>query len=69
MSKLEELIQQYCPDGVEYKPLGDYLSYEQPTKYLVVNTKYDESYLTPVLTAGQSFGTLTHHFEYFSKNI
>ena len=55
MSKLEELIQQYCPDGVEYKPLGDYLSYEQPTKYLVVNTKYDDSYLTPVLTAGQSF--------------
>ena len=55
MSKLEELIQQYCPDGVEYKPLGDCLSYEQPTKYLVVNTKYDDSYLTPVLTAGQSF--------------
>lgn len=23
MSKLEELIEQYCPDGVEYKPLGD----------------------------------------------
>lgn len=22
MSKLEELIQKYCPDGVEYKPLG-----------------------------------------------
>lgn len=22
MSKLEELIQRYCPDGVEYKPLG-----------------------------------------------
>lgn len=55
MSKLEELIQQYCPDGVEWKPLGDYLSYEQPTKYLVANTKYDDSYLTPVLTAGQSF--------------
>lgn len=23
MSKLDELIQQYCPDGVEWKPLGD----------------------------------------------
>ena len=23
MSRLEELIQQHCPDGVEYKPLGD----------------------------------------------
>ena len=55
MSKLKELIQQYCPDGVEYHPLGDYLSYEQPSKYLVESTKYDDSYPTPVLTAGQSF--------------
>ena len=23
MSRLEQLIQQYCPDGVEYKPLGE----------------------------------------------
>lgn len=23
-SKLDELIQQYCPDGVEYKKLGDF---------------------------------------------
>ena len=23
-SKLEELIQKYCPDGVEYKNLGDF---------------------------------------------
>lgn len=55
MSRLEELIEQYCPDGVEWKALGDYLSYEQPTKYLVASTKYDDSFLTPVLTAGQSF--------------
>lgn len=27
MSKLEELIQKYCPDGVEYKPLGDVCSF------------------------------------------
>ena len=26
MSKLEELIQQYCPDGVEYKRLGEIAS-------------------------------------------
>ena len=55
MSKLEELIQKYCPDGVEYVPLGDYLFYEQPTNYLVESTVYDDSYPTPVLTAGQSF--------------
>ena len=55
MSKLEELIQQYCPDGVEFVKLGDILDYEQPTKYIVKGTKYDDSYTTPVLTAGQSF--------------
>lgn len=55
MSRLEELIQQYCPDGVEWKTLGDYLSYEQPALYLVASTKYDDNYPTPVLTAGQSF--------------
>ncbi len=26
MSRLEELIQQLCPDGVEYKYLGDVCS-------------------------------------------
>lgn len=55
MSKLNDLISQYCPDGVEWKPIGDYLLYEQPTKYLVESTKYDDSFPTPVLTAGQSF--------------
>lgn len=55
MSRLDELIQQYCPNGVEYKPIGECLDYEQPTKYLVESTAYDDSYSTPVLTAGQSF--------------
>lgn len=35
--------------------LGDILEYEQPTKYLVSNTKYNNSYTTPVLTAGKTF--------------
>ena len=35
MSKLKELIQNLCPDGVEYKKLGELLDYEQPTKYIV----------------------------------
>lgn len=55
MSKLQELIQRLCPDGVEYKKLGEVLEYEQPTKYIVKSTEYDDSYSTPVLTAGQSF--------------
>ena len=35
--------------------LGDVLDYEQPTKYLVSSTEYDDSYETPVLTAGKTF--------------
>ena len=35
--------------------LGDVLEYEQPTKYIVESTNYDDGYKTPVLTAGQSF--------------
>lgn len=31
------------------------LKYEQPTKYLVESTDYDDSYGTPVLTAGKTF--------------
>ena len=38
----------------EYE-LGELLLYEQPTAYIVKSTDYDETYATPVLTAGQSF--------------
>lgn len=39
----------------EEKKLGDCLDYIQPTKYLVSSTEYDNSYSTPVLTAGKTF--------------
>ena len=55
MSKIDELINKYCPEGVEYRELGEVVEYEQPTKYIVKNTKYDNKYLIPVLTAGQTF--------------
>lgn len=55
MSKLEQLIKEFCPDGVEYDFLYTVLDYEQPTKYIVKNAKYDDEFETPVLTAGQSF--------------
>lgn len=55
MSKLDELLKELCPDGVEYRKIGELTSYEQPTKYIVADTKYDDSYDTPVLTAGQTF--------------
>ena len=35
--------------------LGEILSYEQPTNYIVESTEYDDSYPIPVLTAGKSF--------------
>ena len=35
--------------------LGELLSYEQPTPYIVGSTDYNEKYKTPVLTAGKSF--------------
>lgn len=38
----------------EYE-LGELLSYEQPTPYIVESTEYDDSYKTPVLTAGKTF--------------
>jgi type I restriction enzyme, S subunit len=39
----------------EEKELGEILDYIQPTKYLVKDTKYNNSYRTPVLTAGKTF--------------
>lgn len=47
MSELQELIQKLCPNGVEYKKLGELLDYEQPTKYIVESTDYDNSYNIP----------------------
>ena len=55
MSKLDELIKELCPNGVEYKELGEYLDYIQPTKYIVESTDYKDEYNIPVLTAGQTF--------------
>ena len=55
MSRLADLIAELCPDGVEYKPLGELLVYQQPTPFLVSSKDYDPSYPTPVLTAGATF--------------
>lgn len=55
MSKLDELIKELCPNGVEFVSIGEVVNYEQPSKYIVKSTQYDDNYSTPVLTAGQSF--------------
>ena len=43
------------PRGWSVCLLEDIIEYEQPTDYIVNSTNYDDSYLTPVLTAGKSF--------------
>lgn len=55
MTKIEEMIAELCPNGVEWKELGEVLDYEQPTKYIVNSKDYNEEYPIPVLTAGQTF--------------
>lgn len=54
MKNLETLIQELCPNGVQFVKLGDVLDYEQPTKYIVKCKDYQNEGM-PVLTAGQTF--------------
>ena len=54
-SKIEKIISELCPNGVEFLELGNILDYEQPGKYIVKSTDYNDGHKTPVLTAGQSF--------------
>ena len=52
MKYIEKLL-----NGAEVKwmPLGEVTTYEQPTNYLVKSTNYNNSFTTPVLTAGKTF--------------
>nr|WP_246414185.1 restriction endonuclease subunit S [Microbacterium thalassium] len=52
---VDDLTAQLAPSGVPFVPLGQLLTYEQPTKYLVASTNYNDKFTTPVLTAGQTF--------------
>ena len=55
MTKLEQLIEELCPNGVEYLKIGEVVNYEQPSKYIVNSTDYNDDFEVPVLTAGQTF--------------
>jgi len=55
MSRLEELIKEFCFSGTERISIGSIVNYEQPSKYLVGSTDYNDDFSTPVLTAGQTF--------------
>jgi type I restriction enzyme, S subunit len=50
---MQELLK--SKEGWSTKKLGDFLMYEQPTKYLVKYTEYNNNNQTPVLTAGKTF--------------
>ena len=43
------------PNGWNYIKMNDVVFYEQPSKYIVESTEYDDKYTTPVLTPGKSF--------------
>ena len=51
--------------------LGELLDFEQPTKYIVKSTKYDNKNKTPVLTAGKTFilGYTNETEGVFEKNL
>ena len=55
MNQFSALVTQLCPNGVQFRSLAELVDYEQPGKYLVDSTSYDDSHPTPVLTAGQTF--------------
>lgn len=55
MNKIETLLKELCPNGVELEEIGKIIDYEQPTKYLVSSKEYNDNYELPVLTAGQTF--------------
>ena len=58
MNKIEKLIKEMCPNGVEYRKLSDLLEYFQPTKYIankIEKNTINSEYAVPVLTAGKTF--------------
>lgn len=55
MSKLQELINNLCPNGVIFEELSKYIDYVQPQKYMVSSTNYSDEHNIPVLTPGQTF--------------
>jgi len=56
--------------GCEVRLLGDFLDYEQPTKYVVADTEYNDHNQTPVLTAGKTFilGYTNEEFGVFNNH-
>lgn len=75
MSKIEDLIKQYCPDGVEYKELGEVANIStglNPRKNFILNTyDADKHYVTvKEITSGEiKFGDNTDKINLDAWNI
>ncbi|MEE8667547.1 MAG: hypothetical protein SOI13_05585 [Bifidobacterium mongoliense] len=52
---LRDVTAPFFSHAWEQRKLGDVFGYEQPQPYIVEDTDYDDSFKTPVLTAGQTF--------------
>ena len=67
MNKIEELIQQYCPNGVEYKDLGEVIKLEKGKQLnkelLTENGKY------PAYNGGISYSGFTDTYNYNANKI
>lgn len=55
MINVDKLLTQLYCSNIEFKRLEEYIDYEQPSKYIVKSTQYNDEYDIPVLTAGQTF--------------
>ena len=70
MSKLEELIQELCPDGVEYKKLGEIASISRGGS---LQKKISPKMVYLVFTMGRFIPDmnclLMLHFHLFRKNL
>ena len=44
MDSIIELIKKLCPNGVNFYKLEELLDYEQPTKYIVKSTEYNDEF-------------------------
>lgn len=70
MSKLDELIQELCPDGVEYKKLGDLIKIEKGKQLNKIHlfNKYEEN-LYPVINGGVSPSGFWNEYNYCENLI
>lgn len=67
MSKIEELIQQYCPDGVEYVKLGEVAEVYKGEQFNKSLMKNEGTY--PVLNGGKNPSGFTEKFNELENTI